>query len=294
MAAPPVKSGYVANGPDLQLNYLEWGDPSAPVVVLLHGLLGVAYNFRTTAEALQDRYRVISLNVRGHGDSGPSPERAYNFDLWATDVHALVSALELDRPVLIGHSMGGRIAYVTAARYPDDTRGIVVVDNGPGFPVAAAERVRTIFMGQRPMEYDSWEDAIAWLGQRSRAREQPLPEAIVRARVPYHFRKLPSGKVTWKFDPLLRDEWLGAEPPARARLDSWLWHEIAQVRCPMLLMKAKTTDLLTRETCEQMVALTVGEARWVEVAGTTHRIMDDDLPAFLAEVEPFVVEAYGR
>ncbi len=294
MPAPPVKSGYVANGPDLQLNYLEWGDSGAPVVVLLHGLLGVAYNFRTTAEALQDRYRVISLNVRGHGDSGPSPEREYNFDLWASDVHALVSELELDRPVLIGHSMGGRIAYVAAARYPNDTRGIVVVDNGPGFPPAAAERVRTIFMGQRPMEFDSWEDAIEWLGRRSRAREQPLPEALVRARVLYHFKRLPTGKVTWKFDPLLRDEWLGAEPPARARLDSWLWDEIAQVSCPMLLMKAETTDLLTRETCERMVALTKGEARWVEVAGTTHRIMDDDLPAFLREVEPFVAEAYGR
>ncbi len=293
MPAPPVKSGYVANGPDLQLNYLEWGDPGAPVMVLLHGLLGVAYNFRTTAEALQGRYRVISLNVRGHGDSGPSPEREYNFDVWATDVHALVTALELDRPVLIGHSMGGRIAYVSAARNPDETRGIVVVDNGPGFPPAAAERVRTIFMGQRPMEYDSWEDAIAWLGRRSRAGEQSLPEEIVRARAHYHFRQLPTGKVTWKFDPLLRDEWLGGEPPARARLDSWLWHDIAQVRCPMLLIKAETTDLISRETCERMVVLTNGPARWVEVANSTHRIMDDNLPGFLAEVEPFLAEVYG-
>lgn len=293
MNTPPVKSGYVTNGSNLQLNYLEWGDPHAPAVILLHGLLGVAYNFRTTAEALMDRYRVISLNVRGHGDSGPSPERAYNFDLWASDVHALVSQLHLERPVLIGHSMGGRIAYVSAARNPTETRGIVVVDNGPGFPIAAAHRVRTIFMGQRPMEFDSWEDAIGYISKRSRAGEQPLPEHLVRARANYHFRQLPSGKVTWKFDPLLRDEWLGDSPPRRAQIDAWLWKDIAQVQCPMLLMKAETTDLISRETCEQMVALTKGEARWIEVKNSTHRIMDDNLSGFLAEVEPFLAQQYN-
>ena len=87
MAAPPVKSGYISSGPDLQLNYLEWGDPSAPPVLLIIGLTNFAYAWNETA--LADRYRCVALNLRGHGDSGPSPEREYSFDLWDTDVQAL-------------------------------------------------------------------------------------------------------------------------------------------------------------------------------------------------------------
>lgn len=75
MPAPPVKSGYVTNGANLQINYLEWGKPDAPPVVLIIGLTGAAYNWRTTAEALQNDYRVIAINIRGHGDSGPFLDR---------------------------------------------------------------------------------------------------------------------------------------------------------------------------------------------------------------------------
>ena len=297
--APPVKSGYISNGPELQLNYLEWGDPDAPPVVLIIGLTGAAYNWRTTAEALQDRYRLISLNIRGHGDSGPFLDRVPNspgdqrWRDWASDVHALITILELDRPVVMGHSLGARVAYCHAAYYPEDIRGIVVIDNGPGFPPLVALTVQNGFMRKRPTEFDSWEAAMEWMAQIMRGSADELPEQIAKDRGPYLLRRLPNGKVTFKHDLLLRDEWK-EKLPYRATVESWLWKEIAQVRCPMLLMKGETSPFETAETCEKMVELTWGPARWVEVPNAGHMIMDDNLPGFLSEVEPFLAEAYGR
>ena len=297
--APPVKSGYISNGPELQLNYLEWGDPDAPPVVLIIGLTGAAYNWRTTAEALQDRYRLISLNIRGHGDSGPFLDRVPNspgdqrWRDWASDVHALITTLELDRPVVMGHSLGARVAYCHAAYYPEDIRGIVVIDNGPGFPPLVALTVQNGFMRKRPTEFDSWEAAMEWMAQIMRGSADELPEQIAKDRGPYLLRRLPNGKVTFKHDLLLRDEWK-EKLPYRATVESWLWKEIAQVRCPMLLMKGETSPFETAETCEKMVELTWGPARWVEVPNAGHMIMDDNLPGFLSEVEPFLAEAYGR
>ncbi len=290
MAAPPVKSGYVSNGPNLQLNYLEWGEPDAPPVLLIIGLTAVAYNWRETAEALQDRYRCIALNLRGHGDSGPTPEREFSFDLWDTDVHALVTGLGLDRPVIMGHSLGGRVAFAYASRHPEHTRGIVVVDVGPGFPKDAASGVQKNFMGKRPTEFDSWKDGVTWL----RAQRKPVvTDAMIEARAPYNLRQLPSGKVVFKHDPLLQDEWLGDKPPPRAQAHTWLWQDLANVQCSMLLLKGEVTPFLTHDLCEQMCAATRGEARWTEVPGTSHAIMDDNLPAFLGEVEPFTAACFG-
>ena len=122
--------------------------------------------------------------MRGHGDSGPTPEREFSFDLWDTDIHALVTTLNLDRPVIIGHSLGGRVAFVYAGRHPGHTRGIVVVDVGPGFPEDAAAMVQRDFFINRPTEFTSWDDALVWVPKGPK-----LSEDIARARLPYAFRQ---------------------------------------------------------------------------------------------------------
>ncbi len=289
MAATPVRSGYIPNGPDLQLNYLEWGKPDGLPVLLIIGLRGFAYTWSTTAEALGKQYRVIALNLRGHGDSGPSPDRQFSFATWDDDVHAAVTALGLDRPVIIGHSLGGRVAFVYGARHPENTRGAVVVDVGPGFPEDAALRVKK-GMESDITEFDSWKKAVDYLIARKRPT---VPESRIEERAPYALRQLPSGKVVFKYDSLLRDEWLGDKPPPRAQHAAWLWEDWDANTCPTLLLKGENTDFLTPALCDEMVSRTKANARWVEVPGTTHFIMDDNLEGFLKEVEPFTAACFS-
>jgi pimeloyl-ACP methyl ester carboxylesterase len=77
----------------LGLHYLEWGDPAGTPVVLLHGLATEAHMWDTVARALvlQDRYRVLVPDLRGHGQSDWAPD--YAVERWGEDLHAFVGAL---------------------------------------------------------------------------------------------------------------------------------------------------------------------------------------------------------
>jgi pimeloyl-ACP methyl ester carboxylesterase len=128
---PAVRSGYVMNTGN-PLNYLEWGRPDAPPLVLLHGLRGFAYSWRSVAERLAEQYRCLALNLRGHGDSGPSPVRDLTIDQYVTDVESLATQLQLTRFPVIGHSLGGRVAMAYAAAHPERVQAMVVEDIAPG------------------------------------------------------------------------------------------------------------------------------------------------------------------
>lgn len=281
MVATAVKSGYVMNKGN-PLNYLEWGSTDAPVLVLIHGLRGMAYSWRPVAERLADRYRCIALNLRGHGDSGPSPEREYNFDLYVTDVQTLVEQLNLPHFTIIGHSLGGRVAMAYAAVHPERLQAIVVVDIAPGMTEEGAWGVKRA-MEATPAEFDSWEEALAFARQNRPA----IPADLLQERAPYTFRRLPNGKITWKHDPLVREEWLGPDLPPRAKVH--LWAELERLQCPMLLVKGEETNQLDADLCERMVRHGP-TSRWVEIPKTTHFVYDDDPDGFLKEVEPFLAQ----
>ena len=111
-----------ANG--IRIHYLRTGGAKPPLV-MLHGLIGSGACWTPIARALAHDFDVITPDARGHGDSS-APESGYRYDDLASDVVGLVAALGLQRPVLLGHSMGGMTAAVAASRLP--LRGLILVD----------------------------------------------------------------------------------------------------------------------------------------------------------------------
>lgn len=101
---------------------------TGPPVVFVHGAVLDHRQWAPQAEALADEYTVVTYDVRGHGRTGGSPRRRYSMDLFADDLDALVRALDLERPVVCGHSTGGCIAQVYAAVHADDLAGLVLAD----------------------------------------------------------------------------------------------------------------------------------------------------------------------
>ena len=282
---PAVRSGYVLNAGN-PLNYLEWGDPGAPPLVLLHGLRGFAYSWRIVAERLADRYRCLALNLRGHGDSGPSPVRDLTIDQYVTDVEALATQLHLARFPIVGHSLGGRVAMAYAAAHPERTLGIVVEDIAPGLTDEGALAIKR-GMEATPPTFPTWEEAVAF-SARGRAN---LPAATLEEWAPYIFRRQPDGTITWKHDPLLREEWLGPDLPPRAKVH--LWDELARVQCPLLLIRGQTSHQLNPALCERMVQ-SVRDGQWIEIPDTSHFVHHDDPDAFLAAVAPFLARVAVR
>lgn len=110
----------------VSIHYRRTGGAKPPVV-LLHGLMGSGACWAPVARALEHDFDVVMPDARGHGGSS-APQHGYRYDDHASDVVALIRELELSRPVLLGHSMGGMTAAVVASRGAGIIRGLVLVD----------------------------------------------------------------------------------------------------------------------------------------------------------------------
>ena len=110
----------------MELFYRELG--SGKPMVILHGLFGFSDNWHTHAKKLSEYYRVILVDLRNHGHSPWSEE--FSYQLMVDDLKELFSKLDLSDVILLGHSMGGKVAMHFAQQYPDFLEKIIVVDMG--------------------------------------------------------------------------------------------------------------------------------------------------------------------
>ena len=117
---------------NLTLHYVKWGTEGTPIVCA-HGLTANAYCFQAFADNLAADHQVFAYDLRGRGDSD-KPQQGYTVPLHAVDLAGLIDKLGLERPVLIGHSLGALIALYFAAHYPDKLSKLVLIDAGTPLP----------------------------------------------------------------------------------------------------------------------------------------------------------------
>jgi pimeloyl-ACP methyl ester carboxylesterase len=158
-----------ANG--IRIHYLRTGGAKPPVV-LLHGLIGSGACWTPLARTLEAEFDVVMPDARGHGGSS-APLHGYRYDDHANDVTGLIRGLELSRPILTGHSMGGMTAAVVASRGAGVLRGLVLVD--PTF--LSPERQREVH-------------ASDVADQHRRALDSAKPDLVAQARARHPHRSL--------------------------------------------------------------------------------------------------------
>ncbi|WP_435333030.1 alpha/beta fold hydrolase [Haloarchaeobius sp. TZWWS8] len=145
---------------------------SGPAVVFVHASILDHSMWDEQVEALADDYTTVVYDVRGHGRTGGSDLDTYSIGLYADDLHELVTALELDRPVICGLSMGAMVAMTYAVRYPDDLSGLVLADAFTPEIVSKSDwLVRRIVLNAlippvRLFGYQRVERANVWLTER--------------------------------------------------------------------------------------------------------------------------------
>jgi len=113
----------------MDLAHQFFGGEGNPPLVILHGLLGSSRNWTSVAKELAGHFEVYAVDLRNHGKSPHAAEMTYA--ALAEDVGEFLAARELDRPFLLGHSLGGKTAMRLACDGPDRLRGLIVVDIAP-------------------------------------------------------------------------------------------------------------------------------------------------------------------
>ncbi|MGW3099557.1 alpha/beta fold hydrolase [Streptomyces sp. NPDC001102] len=140
----------------------DWGGAEPPVV-LLHGLAGHAGEWDTIARRLSLRHRVVAVDQRGHGASQRRPHDRSRA-AYVADVVAVLDQLHLRRPVLIGQSLGGHTAMLTAAARPGLVRALVLVEAGPGRASRDVPAEIGQWLDTWPASFPSRQAAAAFLG----------------------------------------------------------------------------------------------------------------------------------
>ncbi|WP_225812245.1 alpha/beta fold hydrolase [Streptomyces spinosus] len=155
-------SEHVVARDGVRLSCRDWGGTGQPIV-LLHGLAGHAGEWDMLAGRLSSRYRVVAVDQRGHGASERHPQDVSRA-AYVADVIAIVDQLALQRPALVGQSLGGHTAMLTAAAHPERVRALVLVEAGPGGPNPNGPADIGGWLDSWPTPFPSREAAAAFLG----------------------------------------------------------------------------------------------------------------------------------
>ena len=250
-----------------RMAYTEWGARDNPrVLICVHGLTRNGRDFDALAEAMSGHYRVICPDVVGRGQSGRLRDPGgYGIPQYVADMVTLIARLNVDSVHWVGTSMGGLIGMALAAQEGAPLRKLVLNDVGPLITVASLQRIAT-YVGSDP-QWASFDEALAYVklistpfGQLSEAQWHHLTETSVVQRA--------DGRWAFRYDPRI------AEPFKAAFVDQDidLWPIYAGITCPTLVVRGAESDLLTRDTWQQMGACGP-QAQLAEIPGVGHAPM---------------------
>lgn len=189
----------------LRIHCRDWGDRTNPPLVLVHGLRDHSHSFDDLARGLLDRYHVLAIDLRGHGDSEITPY--YHVGHCVLDLRNLIRALRLEAPYLVGHSMGGEIVAMYAGCFPQVPRKVIIIEGLGPPPRDMDAEVRWAIDGFTRIDHalaghPGLPDLEAAY-RRLRERNPRLPETKARELALLGTRAREDGTLEWKFDAML-------------------------------------------------------------------------------------------
>jgi UDP-N-acetylglucosamine 3-dehydrogenase len=262
-----------ANG--IQMHYWRTGDGSKPAVVLAHGFSDYGLCWTPVARALERDYDVIMVDARGHGLTD-APETGYTTPVRAADLAELVRALGLEKPAVLGHSMGASTAAAAAAAYPDLFGRVLLED--PAW-----------WNEENPRHTMSEEERELWLKERQQtiiAQKRLSREALIelcREQSP-GWQEAELGP--WAISKQLLSPYVVASPEPNPKP----WREIAaEIAVPTLLITADTEKgaIVTPEVAEAAQALNP-KIEVAHIGGAGHSIRREAFDAYVDIVKDFL------
>jgi pimeloyl-ACP methyl ester carboxylesterase len=276
----------VTGGHGNALHVLEWSTEGVPMV-LLHGHGNEAHLWDDFVPTVSEHYRVLAVDQRGHGDSGWDAEGRYDSNTMADDLEAILEHFEIDRFVLIGFSMGGRVSMAFAGRHPERLAGLVLVDIAPELDARGIARIGNEMSEQRAPVFTSVEEYARMLSLNYPAGQ---PAAIQRM-AKYGLRQREDGLFELKMDPNLRGE-RADTPEAKDAEEAFIqhqWDALAKITCPTLVVRGAASDILSPDTADKMVDEVLQNGTLAVIPQAAHSVATDNPEAFQQAVAKFVL-----
>lgn len=264
-----------ANGIDVHYTRTGDGTGDRPPLVVSHGVFDDGPCRTPLARELEDDYDVVLLDTRGHGRSD-APDSGYGVDERVADLVGAIEALDLDDPILFGHSLGGDTVAATAARHPELPRAVVIVD--PAGMLA----------GEDSSDDDAPGDMAAWARERiefwqSHTKAELLEaDDELRGYVEVGEEALASrlADARLRVDPAIAGVFeSGPIDPAET---------FPAIEAPTLLLKADADE--DGRARDRETAARLPNGRLVHVDGAGHVVFRDERAAATQELRSFLAE----
>ncbi|GGI09599.1 alpha/beta fold hydrolase [Egicoccus halophilus] len=250
LAATP--ESHVLTVDRVDIAYLAWGRPGDPVLVLVHGGAAHAHWWSSLAPLLAEEHRVVAVDLSGHGDS--AHRERYRAEWWAQEVVAVAEHERVGprRPVVVGHSMGGFVTVVAAARHGAALDGAIVLDAPIRRPdpetEEAGRRGRSMF--RQPKAYP---DLATGMEHFHLVPPQPEAEPWLLREVARHsLRRFDDGRWRWKFDPRVFVERTGPSRPSDYAED------LTRAACRLAIVNGARSAIVDDEVIAHMRELVAG------------------------------------
>lgn len=256
------------------------GDPNRPHVLLMHGGGQTRFSWgRAARELIQTGYHVISLDLRGHGDSDWAENGDYRIDAFVGDLYSILDAVP--GPVaLVGASLGGIASLVAIGESNRPiANALVLVDVVPRLEETGTQRIRA-FMTANPDGFASIQEAAdAVTGYRPGRPHRPNPEGLMK-----NLRLAPNGRYYWHWDPAF----VAGPKSIHSSADLGRFRRAAsRVRVPTLLVHGKLSDVVSAEGVDEFLGLIPG-AQVADVHDASHMVAADRNDIFNQAVESFL------
>lgn len=265
----------------LRFNVLDWGPEDAPPIVCLHGSHQSAHSFDLVSLALARRFRVIAPDQRGHGDSEWVRGGHYSNAEMAEDALAIIAALGIRRPLIMGHSMGGRNTLLAALSQLDAASALVIVDVGPEISAKGGNSIASFIAAN-----EEFDDLDAFVANVRRYDPYRSLEHIQRT-VKYNLFHRADGKYVSKCDRLPRKLGIAKSLASTVTLD-----DTKALTMPVLVVRGANSTILEADAAERF-ATALPDGQLATVADCGHNVHSQNTPGFLEAIECFV-DSFAR
>jgi pimeloyl-ACP methyl ester carboxylesterase len=262
----------------VRLRYFDYGNADKTPLICLHGHTGQAHIWDDFAEEMSDKFHVLTVDQRGHGESQWAAS-GYERDRFVEDLGAFIDALGFKKVILAGLSMGGWNSLLYTSDHPERVEKIIIVDIGP----ESSEESRKQW-GSRPpapAEFKSFDDAVAY----AKESNPWVADDRLRRDLDARFKQRADGKWVTKADPALTATPLrdGSDQDLIARY----WRALEVIPCPILEVRGAESPLLDGVLRERMQKAS-NDMSWVDVPRAGHVVTVDNPTEFIEATRPFL------